>query len=101
MRDSQGFPVYRNPGGEEVIPFWSSRTRVLSIQKQVPKYAQFEPQGIDWGDFVRDWVPDLIKGGMRIGLNWSGARALGYDRDPGGVAESVEMAIISRNPNGS
>jgi hypothetical protein len=89
MRDAQGFPVYRNPEGKAVIPFWSSRSRLEAVQKSVPKFAAYEPLELPWDFFVEKWLPGLVSDGTHMGLNWSGVRAVGFDRDAQGVVDSV------------
>lgn len=39
-------------------------------------------------------VSGLAKDGVRVGLNWSGARAIGYDLEP----RDVELALAARLP---
>jgi hypothetical protein len=46
-----------------------------------------------WDDFRDRWIPDFIKDGMKIGVNWSGPRAVGYDVDPADVKARVEYEI--------
>jgi hypothetical protein len=44
-------------------------------------------------------VPDLKRDGYLVGLNWSGAHALGYDLEPDDVVANVGAAIEGRvNP---
>ena len=97
MCDAQGFPVYRNPEGIDVIPFWSSLSRLEKVQKAVPKFATYEPLEFPWDFFVEKWLPGLTSDGVHMGLNWSGAGAVGYDRDAQGVVDSVEAVAQDRN----
>ncbi len=68
------FPV----NGEEVIPFWSSRTRMEKVQKEHPKYQQYQIKEMAIAEFL-EWLPKLGKDGVRVGANWSGKRLTGYD----------------------
>jgi len=36
-------------------------------------------------------LPGLAKDGIRVGLNWSGARAVGYDLEPDDVEDSLSV----------
>jgi hypothetical protein len=75
------FPV----GGAEVIPFWSSRSRLEKVSKDHPKYLKYQVKELALADFLR-WLPDLGRDGIHIGTNWSGKRLTGYD---------VEVADLS------
>lgn len=75
------------------MPFWSSKARVQKIIKSVAAYTGFTPIGFAWDDFVAEWVPDLKRGGYLVGVNWSGAHALGYDLEPDDVVANVKAAI--------
>lgn len=74
------------------MPFWSSLARAKKIIKTVPAYSGFEPFEISWDEFRKNWVPGLTRDGVRVGVNWSGVRALGYDIAPEQVAKNVEAA---------
>ena len=39
------------------------------------------------------WVPDLKASGVKVGVNWSGKRAVGYDIDPEDVVANVSYYI--------
>ena len=45
------------------------------------------------GEFRDRWIPGLTKDGLKVGVNWSGARALGYDIDPAEVQTRFEYEI--------
>jgi hypothetical protein len=96
VRDEGGFPAPMNSEGKRAQPFWSSRSRVERIIKSVPAYSSFEPYEISWEDFRTKWVPDFVRDGFLVGLNWSGKRAVGYDIEPENLVRSVEAVI--QNP---
>ncbi len=85
IRDEAGFPTSTNPSGEIAMPFWSSESRARKITDNVSAYKGFEPTPIDLVAFIERWLPGLEKDGLRCGLNWSGARATGYDLRPSEV----------------
>ena len=93
IKDAGGFPAPANTDGRRVQPFWSSRSRVLKIIKNIPDYAVFKPCEISWNEFSEKWVPGLVRDNFLIGVNWSGANATGYDLEPEAVREYVEVYI--------
>lgn len=68
------FPV----NGRQVIPFWSSRSRMTKVQAAHPKYRTFAIKELPLEEFI-DWLPRLGADGIGIGANWSGKRLTGYD----------------------
>jgi len=89
IRDAGGYPAPKGAGGKRVQPFWSSLSRVERIIRTVPAYAGFTPDEIPWDEFLSAWVPGLTKDGILVGVNWSGARARGYDIEAEQVARNV------------
>jgi hypothetical protein len=98
VRDSSGYPVPKGSDGRRAQPFWSSPSRVEKIIKTVPAYAGFSSVEISWDDFVQKWVPGLSKDGLKVGVNWSGARATGYDLKPEEVKKAVEALFDPEHP---
>ena len=68
------FPVR----GKEVSPFWSSRRRMVTVQKSHQQYQRYEITEMGRDEFIQ-WFPQLAKEGIHIGTNWSGKRLVGYD----------------------
>ena len=95
LKDEGGFPAPKTNSGRRAHPFWSSRSRVLRIIKNVPAYKDFEPVEIGWADFEQAWVPGMEQDGLLVGVNWSGPRALGYDIEPAHVRDSVRSMMIA------
>jgi len=63
----------------EVVPFWSSRSRVLRVQKNHAQYRPFECDQSGLDAFLEKTLPDLESEGVHVGVNWSGAKLIGYD----------------------
>lgn len=63
----------------EVVPFWSSLTRLTRIRSLHPKYRRYEIDEIPLSKFLGNVVPQLAAESIRIGVNWSGKRLSGYD----------------------
>lgn len=64
------------------MPFWSSKSRVDRIIKNVPAYQNFEPVEVDLTEFYDHWLQELKSEKQLVGVNWSGKNAVGYDLDP-------------------
>jgi len=94
IRDANGFPAPETPEGR-AMPFWSSLARVERIVESVPAYVGFSPVELTWDDFSSTWLPSLERDGLRVGLNWTGDRAIGYDLAPSEVRTNIERAIES------
>jgi hypothetical protein len=69
------------------MPFWSTRSRVERIIASVPAYAGFRPVEISLDEFQSHWLDGLEQDGLLVGINWSGARATGYDVEPRDVRD--------------
>lgn len=91
IRDAGGYPAPIGTSGKRAQPFWSSRSRVERVISTVPAYAGFTPDEIAWEQFCSAWVPGLTRDGLLVGINWSGARAIGYDLEPAEVARNVAV----------
>ena len=69
------FPV----GGAEVVPFWSSASRLQRVQEFHAKYRAYETDEIPLADFLEKTLPLLETERIHVGANWSGERLTGYD----------------------
>jgi hypothetical protein len=88
VTDAQGVPT-----SNDVMPFWSSQSRVTRIIARVPAYAGFEPCQLTLADFLEQWLPDLERDVIRVGANRSGTRAVGYDYLPHEVRQRLEWEL--------
>jgi hypothetical protein len=91
IRDPAGFPAPEG-SGERSMPFWSLRSRAERVVSSVPAYEGFEVVSIPLAEWRSRWLPGLARDGLRAGLNWSGARAAGYDFEP----DDVERDLAAR-----
>ncbi len=91
VRDADGFPAPETPEGR-AMPFWSLRSRAEGIVAKVPAYAGFEVVGLPLAEWRSRWLPGLQSDGIRVGLNWSGETATGFDLS----AEDVERNLAAR-----
>jgi hypothetical protein len=89
VRDESGFPAPLNPEGRRAQPFWSSRSRVERVIKNVDAYMGFDPVEVGLEEFVKRWLPGLARDGLLVGVNWSGSRAVGYDIEPQSVSQAI------------
>jgi hypothetical protein len=76
--DDDSFLVYRI-GAAEVVPFWSTRSRLERVCELHPKYCAYAMEKIPLSDFLEKTLPLLAEDGARVGVNWSGPRLSGYD----------------------
>jgi hypothetical protein len=90
LHNEKGFPTARTSGGEYAVPFWSTLLRVQLITRVVPAYAGYEPFAVSWENFVTKWSPDLSKNKLKVGVNWSGKKATGYDLEPTRLVQIVK-----------
>jgi hypothetical protein len=93
IQDSGGFPAPHGNGGRRAMPFWSSESRALKIIENVGAYSGFKPVPIQWQAFCDRWVPGLTRDGFRVGINWAGPRATGYDVEPIEVKRNIEVLL--------
>lgn len=92
IRDSGGFPAPKTADGYRAMPFWSLRSRAERVIATVPAYEGFAPVEISLDMFRSAWLPDLRRDGLHVGVNWSGARATGYDLSPDDVELNLTAA---------
>lgn len=79
IRDDGGFPAPLNGSGDRAMPFWSLESRAERIVETVVAYAGFSVVAIPLDEFTDRWLPGLDRDGLRVGLNWAGRSATGYD----------------------
>ena len=63
----------------EVVPFWSSSTRLERVQKVHPRYRKHTRDEIPLRTFLAETLPHLQEAQISVGVNWSGTRLTGYD----------------------
>jgi hypothetical protein len=76
----------------EVIPFWSSRQRLLKIQATLPKYEKFQMDEMSVKTFLKQ-LSNLHKKKIRIGVNWSGKNLAGYDVSVADLKAALDYAL--------
>jgi hypothetical protein len=97
VRDVDGFPAPMNADGERSVPFWSRRSSAERIRDTSPEYHSFEVISIRLDDFRTNWLPGLSRDGLKVGVNWAGPHATGYELSP----EEVEARFDAiRAPGG-
>ena len=62
----------------------------LTRGPSVPAYGRLEVVEVPLDAFLTRWLPGLERDGPRVGLNWSGSRATGYDLDPSDVIARLQ-----------
>lgn len=96
IRDSGGVAAPPNGDGRRSMPFWSLRSRAETVIANVPAYGAFEPMAIPLEEWPTRWIDGLERDGILVGLNWSGARATGFDFRPAEVRTRLEAAQSTR-----
>ena len=64
--------------GTEVIPFWSSKSRLERIALAHEKYQKYEITEYSLGKFF-ELLSRFEADGIHVGVNWAGARLTGYN----------------------
>ena len=90
IEDDGGYPAPETSEGKRSMPFWSTKSRVDKIIANVEAYSGFRPREVDLAEFEDDFLPDLEENDMLVGVNWSGAKAKGYDVEPASVRRWLE-----------
>lgn len=98
--DDVGFPQPKTSSGGRAMPFWSSLSRVQKFIKTVPAYGIFAPHELTWDEFLSVWVPELAAAGVKVGVNWSGKGAVGYDKVSADVVANVSHYIAELEASG-
>jgi hypothetical protein len=96
VRDAGGYPAPRTMSGARAQPFWSLRSRAERVVGNVPAYAGFDVEEIALEEFRQGWLPGLQNDGIRVGLNWFGPQATGYDLL--GAEVEANLAAVEREP---
>ena len=93
IKDDKGFPAPLLPDGKRSQPFWSTKSRVEIIIKNIKAYSSFQVYEIALDDFINKWIPGLKKDNILIGTNWSGDKAIGYDFEPEDVLKKIQYYL--------
>jgi hypothetical protein len=64
--------------GNQTMPFWSNRERVVSFMANRDEFEGFFPLEIPLHLF-RVWLPDLNRKKVNIGVNWTGETNMGCE----------------------
>jgi hypothetical protein len=88
IRDSRGFPAPEGSDGR-AMPFWSLESRAERVLESVPAYGGFEIVAIPLYEWRSRWLPGLRRDCVRVGLNWSGQNATGYDVESDAVEDNL------------
>lgn len=83
-------------GGTDVVPFWSTRTRLAAVRRNHPKYVALQIHQISSKDFYA-WLPELEQQQVHIGVNWSGKRLTGYDVSVPDLRRALDHQVVQRD----
>jgi hypothetical protein len=90
LKDEGGYPAPMNGSGQRAQPFWSKQSRAQKIVDNAPAYAGFQVVAVPLAEFEGEWLGELQRDGLLVGVNWSGKRVLGYDYPPPDVARRLD-----------
>jgi hypothetical protein len=79
------FPV----NGKDVVPFWSSRSRIETVQRAHPRYAAYAISEESLKQFLEKTLDQLEEENINVGVNWSGERSTGYDISAADVKRNI------------
>ncbi|WP_328452930.1 DUF2750 domain-containing protein [Streptomyces sp. NBC_00386] len=90
VRDDDGMPTHLSASGTRSLPFWSASARAQRAAKIWGHGLRVESMPLDtWRD--RE-LPDYARDGLKIGINWSGPRLVGWDFTPVEVLNRLAAA---------
>jgi hypothetical protein len=95
IKDAGGFPAPRDAHGKRVMPFWSTLELANAIIARNRAYAAFKPARMALEEFTEEWLPTLQEDGIGVGVNWAGAKAHGFDIDPGTLLASIRKHLMA------
>ncbi|MFB0840470.1 MULTISPECIES: DUF2750 domain-containing protein [unclassified Arthrobacter] len=96
IRDAGGIPAPFGSDGMRSMPFWSLSSRAERIISTVEAYSSFETVAIPLNEWRSRWLPGLERDGLKVGLNWFGALATGYDVEPRAALASLAVRESSK-----
>lgn len=77
-------------GSQDIVPFWSSATRLDRVQKDHPKYREYKKDETSLERFLAQTLPLLHEESIHIGINWSGTGLTGYDVSAKDLEKNLE-----------
>jgi hypothetical protein len=93
---AEGDLVVYPVGENEVVPFWSSRARLLTIQESHPKYRAYLIDETPLAEFRDAILLRLQAQGILVGVNWSGPRLTGYNLPVADLRRNLDYWIAKR-----
>lgn len=70
---------WQNEDGTEIMPVWSSESRVMKAIACEADFDGASPVGIGFDEFVADWMPKLLDENTGLGPNWAGESLMGWE----------------------
>lgn len=89
LRNDVGW-ANRSTTSEPVAPFWSDREAAQRCAQET--FPGYEPEEIPLQEFVEDWVPELERLGLWVGVNLSPAMA-GIEVPPSHLARALMQTV--------
>ncbi len=79
--------------GTEIFPVWSTKSRVEKIISYETAFEGASVVSFTYGEFLTDWVPQLIKDSTGLGPNWAGENVMGWEMEAKEIIGRIEHAI--------
>jgi hypothetical protein len=77
VSDDQGSPAPKTSSGERAFPYWSSKSRARRAADIWGAGLRVVSTSLE--SWSTEDLPELADEGLRIGINWTGARLVGWD----------------------
>lgn len=90
VQNDDGMPTHLSASGTRSLGFWSTSARAQRAAKIWGNGLRVESMPLDtWRDGE---LPDYAHDGLKIGVNWSGPRLVGWDFTPQEVLNRLAAA---------
>jgi len=97
VRDDEGSPAPITSNGKRAAPYWSTLARA---QRAAERWGHgLRPESMSLEQWQSRELPDLARDGFLVGINWPGARLIGWEFTVGEVRNRLAVAL-SDSPGG-
>ncbi|MGN9812022.1 DUF2750 domain-containing protein [Micromonospora sp. BQ11] len=97
VRDDAGSPAPMTSNGKRAAPYWSTLARAQRAAETWGHGLRAESMSLE--QWQSRELPDLARDGFLVGINWTGARLVGWEFTVGEVRNRLAVAL-SEPPSG-
>ncbi|MFB9237040.1 DUF2750 domain-containing protein [Plantactinospora siamensis] len=94
VRDDEGSPAPITSNGKRAAPYWSTLARAQRAAEIWGRGLRVESMSLE--QWQNRELPDLARDGFLLGINWTGARLVGWEFTVGEVRNRLAVALVSR-----